>query len=197
MFLHELSKIISAQIGIRVSDRGYTQAVTEKFGSSCAYCERKLEADRAAVEHLDGMNRFRVGLHIAGNVVISCKRCNSEKRRDDSLPVLHLADSGWESFLAHNGTSCGPDCKTCAYWKTVWPEPEVRMQNLAQARSRIDEFRSEFPAALSHSAQVLSEHKARLEMLYREGQEFAKTTITKSVAQALIQIQASAMSFPR
>jgi predicted restriction endonuclease len=84
MFLHELSRKVSSEIGMRVSDPSYHRAVVETFGHQCAYCERTLETDRAAVEHLDGMNRFRVGLHIVGNVLVSCKRCNNQKRNDDS-----------------------------------------------------------------------------------------------------------------
>jgi len=74
MFLHELSRRLSAEVGGGVTDPEYTRAVAETFGTGCAYCDRPLEPDRASVEHLDGMNRHRVGLHVAGNVVVSCKR---------------------------------------------------------------------------------------------------------------------------
>jgi hypothetical protein len=61
------------------------------------------------------MNRFRVGLHVPGNVAVACRRCNSEKRRDDQKVALILATTGWESFLAHDGTRCAAVCKTCSY----------------------------------------------------------------------------------
>lgn len=59
------------------------------------------------------MNRCRAGLHVAGNVLVACRRCNNEKRRDDSLAKLVLANSGWESFLSHDGGRCPSSCLTC------------------------------------------------------------------------------------
>ena len=96
MFLHDLSRKVNSSLGANVTDIRYADAVTAAFGNSCCYCSRSLEHDRAAVEHLDGMNRFRVGLHIQGNVIVACKRCNGEKRRDDQPRELSLAESGWE-----------------------------------------------------------------------------------------------------
>lgn len=94
MFLHEVSRRACEAGGESVSNSDYRAAVVNAFGHCCLYCNRELEHDRAAVEHLDGMNRFRVGLHVPGNVAVACRRCNSEKRRDDQKPVLHLAPNG-------------------------------------------------------------------------------------------------------
>ena len=63
------------------------------------------------------MNRYRAGLHCPGNVLVACKMCNSEKRRDDSLRVLSLATSGWESFLSHDGTRCAAIASPAAIGK--------------------------------------------------------------------------------
>jgi hypothetical protein len=185
MFLHDLSRRISAKLGVSVKDEFYKNAVIEVFGHTCAYCERVLEADRAAVEHLDGMNRFRAGLHIPGNVVVSCKRCNSEKRRDDSLKVLNLANSGWESFLSHDGSSCDLQCKTCIYWRTIWPDKHLRSERLSAARKRIVFFRSKFPKEMESCERAQSELKTNLELLYRDGQMFAEEQINKSVTAVL------------
>jgi hypothetical protein len=103
MLLHEVSRKICGSLKLNVSDSDYIEAVVQRFGDCCCYCERPLENDRAAVEHLDGMNRFRAGLHIPGNVTVSCKKCNNEKRRDDQRPELVLANSGWESFRLGRG----------------------------------------------------------------------------------------------
>jgi hypothetical protein len=190
MFLHELSRKLSSEIGMRVSDASYAHAVVRTFGNNCAYCERSLEADRAAVEHLDGMNRFRVGLHIVGNVVMSCKRCNNQKRGDDSKVHLPLEGSGWESYLAHDGSRCEPGCKTCFYWEGIWPERETRVRKMFLARERISAFRAQFSKAILCGERARNNHQASVEALYRDGQDFASNRIKKSVSAALIDILA-------
>jgi len=104
MFLHELSRSISQDWPLKVDDEAYERLVREQFSNQCPYCCCDLAKTTCVIEHLDGMNRCRAGLHVAGNVLVACRRCNNEKRRDDSKPTLSLADSGWESFLSHDGT---------------------------------------------------------------------------------------------
>ena len=123
------------------------------------------------------MNRFRVGLHVPGNVVLSCKRCNSEKRRDDTLETLSLAQSGWESFLAHDGTKCPLNCKTCSYWKSLWPNESSRLEHLRQSKGRIVTFMDRYPAARGWSSRAQATLRPRLGTLYRQCQEFATTQI--------------------
>jgi hypothetical protein len=130
MFLHEISRRIVSEVGLRITDSAYALAVAETFGDKCVYCRRPLELNRAAVEHLDGMNRFRVGLHIPGNATVACVTCNREKRRDDQMEKLVLAKSGWESFLAHDSGRCPSTCQTCRYWKTVWSDQLERTEML-------------------------------------------------------------------
>src|SRR4051812_21277901 len=72
MLLHEVSRKLCSKMELSVNDPRYAKAVCEAFGSNCCYCGRTLESDRASVEHLDGMNRFRIGLHIPGNVIVAC-----------------------------------------------------------------------------------------------------------------------------
>ena len=159
MFLHTLSQKLSAQMEVSVTDAVYTSAVHSTFGTHCAYCERALERGHVAVEHPDGMNRYRAGLHIAGNVVVSCKQCNSEKRRDDSLKVLRLATTGWESFLAHDGTLCEATCKTCLYWETLWQNPIERRDRLQVAMEKMRLFRAGFPTSLAFCERSLREFR--------------------------------------
>ena len=128
MFLHELSRKISQSWEIRIDSEKYGELVRKCFGNCCPYCGCVLGITPCVIEHLDGMNRYRVGLHIPGNVLVACRTCNSEKRRDDSLKVLSLAASGWESFLSHDGGRCVPSCRTCRYWATVWPSESERNQ---------------------------------------------------------------------
>lgn len=177
MFLHEVSSRVCAAGGSSTSDASYVFAVTNAFGHNCLYCSCELEHDRVAVEHLDGMNRFRVGLHVPGNVAVACRRCNSEKRRDDQMSVLKLADSGWESFLAHDGHRCEDGCKTCSYWTTVWPQSSMRRKRLAQAQARIQKFRLPFSKYIEWSSVTRSAVQAQVEGLYRACQKFATIQI--------------------
>ncbi len=179
MFLHEISRRACLAGCMTVSNPGYLQTVVNVFGHRCLYCGRDLEHDRAAVEHLDGMNRFRVGLHVPGNVAVSCRRCNSEKRRDDQKSTLVLAGSGWESFLSHDGSHCISSCKTCAYWTTIWPDASIRMQSLHQAVERIRTFRSSFARFVQWSEKNHLAIQSRVEGLYRVCQEFASNEIDK------------------
>jgi hypothetical protein len=184
MFLHGLSRKISASLGMSIADSRYADAVAAEFGSECCYCFQSLEPDRAAVEHLEGMNRFRLGLHIPGNVIVACKRCNGEKRRDDQLASLTLAKTGWESFLSHDSTGCGPTCQTCSYWRTVWPDEKERVQRLGMARERITVFRSRYRNALEWSDRAKPHLKETVDQLYRECQEFATTRIASVINEA-------------
>src|SRR6266446_4664264 len=81
MFLHDLSRKICASLKLSVTDGQYAEAVEAAFGSNCCYCYQALEKDRTSVEHLEGMNRFRLGLHIPGNVILACKRRRKASRR--------------------------------------------------------------------------------------------------------------------
>ena len=157
----------------------YLSSVVSAFGHACLYCNRELEHDRAAVEHFDGMNRFRVGLHVPGNVAVACRRCNNEKRRDDQLVSLHLATSGWESFLSHDGTRCDELCKTCSYWASIWGDLDQRKEMLYSAKLRIQTFRTPFANYIAWSAHARSAIKYRVEALYRACQEFATVEIAK------------------
>jgi hypothetical protein len=181
MFLHEVSRKVCVVLEANVADSKYAEAVAAKFGVDCCYCDRPLESDRASVEHLDGMNRFRVGLHIPGNVIVSCKKCNNEKRRDDQLPKLTLANSGWESFLSHDSTKCGEHCKTCAYWKSIWPEHAQRIQKLKEAYHNITEFRSKYPKSIEWGEKAKIALREELDKIYRECQTFATDRIKEAV----------------
>lgn len=183
MFLHEVSRRVCAAGGLSVSNADYLAAVIEAFAHRCLYCSRDLEHDRAAVEHLDGMNRFRVGLHIPGNVAMACRKCNSEKRRDDQTPQLSLAASGWESFLSHDGTRCGSACKTCDYWASVWPDYSMKNQMLRGAAMRIQTFRIPYRRFTTWSEVARPAIQTRIEVLYRACQNFASTEIEKLTAE--------------
>lgn len=183
MFLHEVSRRVCEAGGLFVSNADYSTAVIEAFAHRCLYCNRNLEFDRAAVEHLDGMNRFRVGLHVPGNVAVACRRCNSEKRRDDQKPQLSLSESGWESFLSHDGTRCDPSCKTCGYWTSVWPDHSMKIQMLRDAVTRVQTFRIPYRRFIAWSEITRPAIQTRVEGLYRACQHFASTEIAKLTAE--------------
>src|ERR1039458_5762728 len=145
MFLHELSRKVCREWGLRIEGEEYGELVRLRFGNCCPYCLRSLVDASPVIEHLDGMNRYRAGLHIPGNVLVSCRRCNSEKRRDDGRKTLVLADYGWASFLSHDGSRCTTPCATCRYWSAVWEDPPERSSRLSANVERIRAFRREFP----------------------------------------------------
>ena len=187
MFLHELSRRISQKWPIRVEGKDYEESVRKLFSNLCPYCSRNLADTVSVIEHLDGMNRYRAGLHVPGNVLVACRRCNSEKRRDDSQKVLSLAASGWESFLSHNGSRCAASCLTCQYWKSVWEDPTERRARLTENLERVRSFRnafSELEPVLSALAQTLPE---LLTKLYSDCQVFAEAEI-KSLLERFEQI---------
>src|SRR5690349_24940383 len=85
MFLHELSRIVAEDWRTKVGSEEYGRLVRESFDNRCPYCLRVLITSESVIEHLDGMNRYRAGLHVPGNVLVACRKCNNEKRREDSL----------------------------------------------------------------------------------------------------------------
>lgn len=177
MFLHELSRRVSSDWEMKVDGEAYETAVRETFQNRCPYCLRELSAADSVIEHLDGMNRYRAGLHVPGNVLVACKKCNSEKRRDDSLLALSLARTGWESFLSHDGTRCNAPCQTCVYWQGVWQDERVRQQTMAENLNRIRLFRSRFEEFQAVIPVLIEAVPVALAKLYSDCQQFAETEI--------------------
>jgi hypothetical protein len=178
MFLHELSRSISRTCIVKVKSREYVEMVREGFNNRCPYCSRTLTWDSSIVEHLDGMNRRRAGLHVPGNVLVACKECNNRKRTDDSRPKsLLLAPSGWASFLSHDGTRCSPRCKTCEHWEQIWPDLTIRKARLNENLARIQLFRDRFTEFSYDLASVMETLPSRLIDLYSDCQIFAKSEI--------------------
>jgi len=177
MCLHELSRKISQSWTIKVDGEEYEKLVRTQFDNLCPYCSRALTSTESVIEHLDGMNRFRAGLHVPGNVLVACKKCNSEKRRDDSLRILSLAASGWESFLSHDGARCARPCRTCQYWEGIWKDEEERARRLNANMERIRSFRSTFIEFGQVLPSFMKTHPALLTKLYSDCQSFAEGEI--------------------
>lgn len=177
MFLHEVSRKACLAGGMSVTDPRYAESVLTAFGRGCLYCGGELERDRASVEHLNGMNRASVGLHVPGNVAMACKRCNNEKRQDDQL--LPLAENGWESFLSHDGSRCAANCKACTYWSGIWPDQETRRTSLASARERVHRFQQPYTQFVQWSENARGLLRQKIEILYRDCQRFATDEIGK------------------
>jgi hypothetical protein len=178
MFLHELSRRVSQGWSINIGSEEYEKLVRERFNNRCPYCSLNLTETTWVFEHLDGMNRYRAGLHVPGNVLVACKKCNNEKRRDDSLRDLPLARSGWASFLSHDGTRCVASCPTCGYWKTIWVDESERKLRLGENLQRIRSFRAAFPDFERAHAALMETLPALLTKLYSDCQAFAETEIT-------------------
>ena len=177
MCLHEISRRVSQTWTIKVDSEDYEKRVRAWFGVECPYCSRNLTVDNSIIEHLDGMNRLRVGLHVPGNVLVACKRCNSEKRRDDSREILSLAESGWESFLSHDGTRCVAECRTCRYWEGIWLDPSERAMRLRENMKKIRMFRGSFAELSKALLRFTGNHPALLSKLYTDCQKFAEREI--------------------
>jgi len=189
MFLHEVSRKACAAGGMSVSTPRYTDSVLAAFGQHCLYCGIELTNSVVpVVEHLNGMNRFSVGLHVPGNVAISCKNCNNKKRIDDQQ--LPLAENGWESFLSHDGTRCAPECKTCAYWRIIWPESEIRATALLQTKERVFLFQADYQQFVRWSANARGTLRAKIQLLYRDCQRFATEEIEKLVNEVKLDFEA-------
>jgi hypothetical protein len=177
MFLHELSRKVSAAWPFKVDSEAYEQLARTTFNNQCPYCSRDLADVAAVIEHLDGMNRYRAGLHVPGNVLVACRMCNSEKRRDDSLKVLTLASTGWESFLSHNSTRCPPTCLTCAYWMRVWEDSNERKTRMSGNLERIRRFRRGFVDFEQTIPPLSKTLPSMLTNLYSDCQNFAENEI--------------------
>lgn len=177
MFLHELSRTISSNWPIKVDTEEYGQLVRVAFENRCPYCLRGLVALESVIEHPDGMNRYRAGLHVPGNVLVACRKCNCEKRRDDSLRVLSLADFGWASFLSHDGRRCALLCPTCQYWRGMWPDELERRQRLRENLLRIQSFREMFPEFEKILPSLKVALPVLLTKLYADCQTFAEIEI--------------------
>ena len=177
MFLHELSRRISRSWPVRVDGEEYEKLVRERFGNRCPYCSCDLAETASVIEHLDGMNRYRVGLHVPGNVLVACRSCNNQKRRDDSVRVLSLGAYGWESFLSHDGTHCPASCLTCRYWKGVWEDEAERKLRLSKALQRIRSFRSTFTDFERVLPSLRETLPGLLAKLYVDCQTFAESEI--------------------
>ncbi len=179
MFLHELSRRVSRDWPIKVDGDEYEKRIRMRFGNRCPYCLRDLVTNQPVVEHLDGMNRYRAGLHVPGNVLVACRRCNGEKRRDDSLKMLTLAESGWESFLSHDGSRCSSQCKTCRYWEGIWEGELERKLHLAENLAGIRAFRQEFPEFQEAVAALAKTIPGLLTKLYSDCQTFAQSEMSR------------------
>jgi hypothetical protein len=162
---------------MKVDGKEYGNLVRERFGNQCPYCSHDLTDSDSVIEHLDGMNRLRAGLHVPGNVLVACKRCNNEKRRDDSLKILSLARSGWESFLSHNGTRCAMPCRTCLYWETIWADGTERALRLGDNLERVRSFRAAFSEFQQALPSLMETQPALLKKLYTDCQTFAEREI--------------------
>jgi len=160
MFLHELSRRISQGWKIQIDSQEYEKLVRDRF-----------------IEHLDGMNRYRAGLHVPGNVLVACGKCNCEKRRDDSLKILSLAKFGWESFLSHDGSRCADSCVTCRYWKGIWGDETERSLRLGENLEKIRSFRSAFSEFEQVLPSLMDTLPALLTKVYSDCQNFAETEI--------------------
>jgi hypothetical protein len=183
MCLHEVSaSLVRERTYLRVESADYEVHVRKAFGNGCAFCGDILTRD-LQVEHLDAMNRVRAGLHIAGNVVLSCKPCNSAKRGDDQGKSAFIGNDGWALFLRHTGAECRTDCAACAYWAARIPHPSTRTETLEARLEKLVGFRAPYHLAMIRAASL--DMVAELERVYRAWQNEASAS-TAAFSEALL-----------
>jgi hypothetical protein len=155
MCLHELSSALTKDFPeLRVTSTEYAETHRRFFGDSCAFCSEPLVARDTHAEHLDAMNRLRAGLHVAGNVVLACSRCNMAKRQDDHGRRARQDVSGWLGFLSHAG-QCS-SCKSCDLWSSRLPAQSERSRFLDSRAEVLRSFRALYPVdALATVAHAL------------------------------------------
>lgn len=174
MCLHEVSaSLVRERPYLRVEAPDYEASVRRAFGSGCAFCSEPLGGD-LHVEHLDAMNRVRAGLHVAGNVVLSCRRCNWAKRNDDQGKTALAGNDGWELFLRHSGAECPATCSTCEYWRGRYPDTQGRKTVLAVRRGQVRSFRAQYQLTAIRMASL--EMVKELERVYRRWQQEAEAS---------------------
>lgn len=169
MLLYELSNKCADVPAMKVGSDEHLDAVRTHFDNNCAFCCQPLGAD-AQVEHLVAMNRVRAGLHIAGNVVLSCRACNSSKRNDDQKNTKTNGTEGWDNFLSHyNNDVCNKPCKACEHWRDrVGCEDSERIKAfLKDRRKAIKKFRNGFKHASA------ADHIELLEATYKRFQDLS------------------------
>ena len=189
MCLHEVSAVLVRERPfLRVETTEYEAAVRFAFSTQCVFCQLELTSD-LHVEHLDAMNRVRAGLHVAGNVVLSCKHCNWAKRNDDQGRGIVDKGSGWEDFLAHTDGACADGCSGCQYWLERFPDESTRTALRSRQRVRIMEFRTQFHIDALRRASLSMVQE--LERVYRSWQASAEESTSTFSASQLPQLLAS------
>ena len=157
MFLHELSKV-TENWPTRVDGKQYEDLVRRWFNNQCPYCPPAQGSTHPGM----------CWLHVKSAIA---------KSADDSSKTLSLANSGWESFLSHDGTRCAPLCLTCQYWKSIWEDETpgqlgiyANLQKLRSFRCAFSEFERVFPSLAQNLPSLLTK-------LYCDCQSFAEKEI--------------------
>ena len=129
MCLHEMSRRVSKNWPLKVDGEEYGNLVRECFRNECPYCSRELTIPDSVIEHLDGLNRYRVGLHVPGNVLVRVEnataknvettryKCFRLRRPAGSLSCLMTEPTAPRHAFAYTGRAYGrmkrsakPDC---------------------------------------------------------------------------------------
>lgn len=95
-------------------------------------------------------------------------------------PLTVLVEEG---VVFKPGTRCASECRTCAYWRRIWPEDSHRVHALTEARQLVIEFQVPYKQFTQWSAGARETLKSKVETLYRDCQRFATDEIAKLVAE--------------
>lgn len=110
-------------------------------------------------------------------ILLACKRCNGEKRRHDSLRILSLAPSGWESFLSHE-VPVAPRPAVPAYTgKPFGRMEENELCDCGKIWKGVRSFRAMFLQFQKALPSFMETQPALLAKLYIDCQSFAEREI--------------------
>lgn len=93
-------RYLLGQIGEESFSRDDWYKVLQDFGNCCAYCGSEGEI---VMDHIIPINRSALGEHRLGNLIPSCKNCNSEKSSQDYRDFLADSPSRIDVVQAHMG----------------------------------------------------------------------------------------------
>ncbi|MZP31367.1 hypothetical protein GTO91_16830 [Heliobacterium undosum] len=157
-----------------VKDPIYIESVKKYFGPRCVYCERVFNENFESVrEHVEAMNRFRAGLDVQGNVLLSCKECNEKKKEYDQMSLSEVPNA-WEKLLKPFGNDCLDGCKHCEYWRSIYrgkSDDEIRFI-LEKRLEKIKNFRIQYLPL--NFDKIRCGLVSILDEVYKECQSFAK-----------------------
>jgi hypothetical protein len=91
-------RYILGQLGEEQFSADDWNSVVKEFGNCCAYCGSR---DAPVMDHIIPINKKHLGEHRLGNLVPSCRDCNSRKGSESIQEFLKEDPTKLEAIMAH------------------------------------------------------------------------------------------------